>query len=116
MTVKAKKDIAYDYENYGIDFYKGKVYQVKKVAGCYYAETESGSEVALSKVDLRNDFITKTEKCYVKDIKNYGYNKTLYPFESLIYCGEFGDYCKVKKSGRGNRKLFLVRKSEVYFD
>ena len=61
MTVKAKKDIAYDYENYGIDFYKGKIYQVKKVAGCYYAETESGSEVALSKEDLRNDFITNTE-------------------------------------------------------
>ena len=28
MTIKAKKDIAYDYENYGIDFYKDKIYQI----------------------------------------------------------------------------------------
>ena len=84
MTIKAKKDISYDYENYGIDFYKDKIYQVKKAEGCYYAETESGSEVALSKEDLRNDFDTRPIKCYVKDIMNFGYGNTLYPFELVV--------------------------------
>ena len=116
MVIKAKRDVSYDYENYGIDFYKDKIYQAKKVEDCYYAETESGSEVALSKEDLRNDFDTKPIKCYVKDIMNFGYGNTLYPFETLICCGAFGAYIKVKKSGKGNRKTFLIRKNKVYFD
>lgn len=115
MTIKAKKDIAYDYENYGIDFYKDKIYQVKKIAGCYYAGTENGSEVMLSKDDLRNDFITKPQMCYVKDIMNFGYGKTLYPFENLVCCGELGSYVKVKKAGRGNKTIFLIRKSKIYY-
>ena len=58
----------------------------------------------------------KKIKCYVTDIMNFGYGNTLYPFEALICCGEFGDYIKVKKPGKGNRKNFLIRKNKVYFD
>ena len=61
--------------------------------------------------------------CYVKDVLNYGAdskgntgNCTLYPFEELVFCGWCGVYAKVKKTGKGNYKQFLVNKKELCFN
>lgn len=59
MIIRAKKDIAYDFEDYGIDFIKGKSYTVKvidKTSGEYYLDTENGSEVLITDADIQSDF------------------------------------------------------------
>lgn len=57
MKIKAKRDIAYDFENYGIDFKQESVYEVVKDKGEYYInDTENGSGVWISDEDIQNDF------------------------------------------------------------
>lgn len=59
MIIRAKKDIAYDFEDYGIDFVKGKSYTVKttdELNGEYYLDTENGSEVLITDADIQRDF------------------------------------------------------------
>ena len=62
------------------------------------------------------------KKCYIKELINFGTdsrgntnNCTLYPFENLIFCGNVGIYAKVKKTGRGNKKTFLINKNQLCF-
>lgn len=57
MKIKAKRDIAYDFENYGIDFKQESVYEAVKDKGEYYIKyTENGSGVWISDEDIQNDF------------------------------------------------------------
>ena len=57
MKIKAKRDIAYDFENYGIDFKQGTVYEaVKDNDGYYVNDTENGSGVWITDEDIQNDF------------------------------------------------------------
>ena len=58
IKIKAKREIAYDEEEYGVDFIEGKIYNATKDpdGSCYVSDTESGSGVWLSPEDLENDF------------------------------------------------------------
>ena len=57
MKIKAKRDIGYDFENYGIDFKQGSVYKTVKDNDEYYVNnTENGSGVWISDEDIQNDF------------------------------------------------------------
>lgn len=57
MKIKAKRDIAYDFEVYGIDFKQGSVYKAAKDNDGYYVnDTENGSGVWISDEDIQNDF------------------------------------------------------------
>ena len=53
--IKAKRDIAYDFENYGIDFKQEYVYEAVKDKGEYYIKyTENGSGVWINDEDIQN--------------------------------------------------------------
>ena len=57
MKIKAKRDIAYDFEEYGIDFKQNIIYKaVKDKDGYYVNETENGSGIWISDEDIQNDF------------------------------------------------------------
>lgn len=56
MKIKAKRDIAYDFEDYGIDFKQGIVYATYLDSIGYRVETENGSEVWITDSDIQRDF------------------------------------------------------------
>lgn len=56
MKIKAKRDIAYDFEDYGIDFKQGIVYTTYLDSIGYRVETENGSEVWITDSDIQRDF------------------------------------------------------------
>ena len=62
MKIKAKRDIAYDFEEYGIDFKKNGIYVSEKDKDGYYVnETENGSGVWITDEDIHNDFDVEEE-------------------------------------------------------
>ena len=57
MKIKAKRDIAYDFEEYGIDFKKNGIYVAEKDKDGYYVnEIENGSGVWITDKDIHDDF------------------------------------------------------------
>ena len=62
MKIKAKRDIGYDFEVYGIDFKQGSVYEAAKDNDEYYVKyTEIGSGVWITDEDIHNDFDVEEE-------------------------------------------------------
>lgn len=53
MKLKAKENINFDFEEYGIDFIKDNVYQVFRDG---YIETENGSSICLSNEEIEKYF------------------------------------------------------------
>lgn len=56
MKVKAKRDIAYNFDDYGIDFKQNEIYVAEKDTDGYYVDTENGSTVCIGNATLRDDF------------------------------------------------------------